>query len=327
MLAHRHEVQSQPAALVIGALGFQSEACCVSLVWKVFLLQQGVNCTCAWQKSLSASFCCPQALHTFFAICVHLPQLSLASCGQAQLKADIACMKLRQCVNLLCRRPSAKSLAQSSIRDTTEKAGPPTLMLPTKSSRPPTEPSTPSKGLARTVTQPDAGKGYQTLAIAEEEQLQEILAHSDNQSDLDFMQSTLGAAATSPKTSPRAGALRQTLVRGNTVSPGDFLRQTLARTSTAMGSGFFGRTLGRAGTGMGSMAFGNTLSRTGAASQFALTQSVVPPLLIDPLVTSMLQKAEAPVIAPQSRSASPAFIVRTHKPWPALVCTGSYCDA
>ena len=72
--------------------------------------------------------------------------------------------------------------------------------------------------------------------------------------------------------------------------------------------------------GMGSMAFGTTMGRTGAGD-FGMTQPVVPPLCIDPLVTAMLHRAGTDVPPLQARSTSAAFAVRI------LLCCAVLCCA
>jgi len=207
------------------------------------------------------------------------------------------------------RRPGSKSVTKSVAQVGADIDGPPLLVLPSKGSRLSPEPGTPSKRLLRTVANAEttaAGKGLaRATTNLGPEQVQQTLGRTTTNLDVDFMRQTLGRTTTG--TSP--DFLRQTLGRTNTNMGPDFLRQTLGRTNTNMGSGFFGRTLGRATTGMGSMAFGATMGRTGLAD-FGMTQPVVPPLLIDPLVTAMMQKASSDVPLSQPRSTSPAFAVR-----------------
>ncbi|DBA85088.1 TPA: hypothetical protein ACH3X2_005812 [Trebouxia sp. C0005] len=187
------------------------------------------------------------------------------------------------------RQTSSRS-SRTANEGGTNSDGPPLLVLPTKGSRLSAEPSTPGKNWLRTnPDSPSAGKGF---------------ARTSTNMSPDMLQQTLGQSTTIAA----PDFLRQTLGRTNTSMGADFLRQTLGRTNTNMGSAFLGRTLGRATTGMGSMAFANTMGRTGAGD-FGMTMPPVPPLLIDPLVTAMMQKGSADVPVSQPRSTSPAFLM------------------
>ncbi|DBA94839.1 hypothetical protein WJX77_007608 [Trebouxia sp. C0004] len=202
------------------------------------------------------------------------------------------------------RQPSSKSLARTADGGTTSD-GPPQLFLPTKGSRLSAEASAPGKDcLCINPDSRSAGKGFaHTSTNMPPDMLQQTLGRTTTATTPDFLRQTLGRT----NTSMGADFLRQTLGRTNTHTGPDLLHQTLGRTNTNMGSAFFGRTLGRATTGMGSMAFANTMGRTGMAD-FGMTMPPVPPLLIDPLVTAMMQKASADVPVSQPRSTSPAFL-------------------
>jgi len=204
------------------------------------------------------------------------------------------------------RQTSSKSLARTTDGEGNTSDGPPQLVLPTKGSRLSAEPSTPGKNwLRNNPDSPSSGKGFaHTSTNMSPDMLQQTLGQTTTVTAPDFLRQTLGRT----NTNMGADFLRQTLGRTNTHTGPELLQQTLGRTNTNMGSAFFGRTLGRATTGMGSMAFANTMGRTGMGD-FGLTMPPVPPLLIDPLVTAMMQKASADVPVSQPRSTSPAFLV------------------